>query len=162
MYEKDNSSKSASGHYFHQDLLVANFIYKNQPFRHIDVGSRVDGFISHVACFRNIEVIDIRESDDSGHENISFIKADIMDVSCAERFKGITDSLSCLHALEHFGLVRYGDTLNPNGHLLGLSNLIGMISAGGKLYISFPISSQPRTVFNAHRIFSPQDIWDGQ
>src|SRR5438105_13365877 len=33
----------ANGHYFHQDLLVAQMIQRASPKRHIDVGSRVDG-----------------------------------------------------------------------------------------------------------------------
>ena len=53
------SSGISSGHYFHQDLLVASMINKASPTRHIDIGSRVDGFIAHVASFRKIEVIDI-------------------------------------------------------------------------------------------------------
>ena len=44
----------ASGHYFHQDLLVAQWLNAANPQRHIDVGSRVDGFVAHVAAFREI------------------------------------------------------------------------------------------------------------
>ena len=33
---------SASGHYFHQDLLVAQMVFRNNPQRHVDVGSRVE------------------------------------------------------------------------------------------------------------------------
>src|ERR1700687_2885292 len=54
----DAAAGSASGHYFHQDLLVASFIHDKKPARHIDIGSRIDGFVAHVASFRNIEVMD--------------------------------------------------------------------------------------------------------
>ena len=63
------------------------------------------------------------------------------------------DSLSCLHAIEHFGLGRYGDPVNYDGHILGLDNLYAMLEKGGRLYISVPIGPQ-RIEFNAHRIFS--------
>ena len=63
------------------------------------------------------------------------------------------DSLSSLHALEHFGLGRYGDPLKYNGHLLGLNNLHQILKKGGKLYLSVPIGPQ-RIEFNAHRVFS--------
>jgi len=53
-------SGSARGHYFFQDLLVARRIFERKPVRHVDVGSRVDGFVAHVAAFREIEVFDIR------------------------------------------------------------------------------------------------------
>src|SRR5262245_5151765 len=48
------------GHYFYEDLTVAQRIFKNNPVKHVDVGSRVDGLVAHVATFREIEVFDIR------------------------------------------------------------------------------------------------------
>ena len=58
--DRFSDSGSAKGHYFHQDLLVASRIHLNNPSVHVDVGSRIDGFIAHVASFRPIEVLDIR------------------------------------------------------------------------------------------------------
>src|ERR1035438_3051706 len=66
---------TAQGHYFHQDLLVASQIFRANPMRHIDVASRIDGFVAHVASFREIEVLDVRELQGTGHENIKFIQA---------------------------------------------------------------------------------------
>lgn len=141
----------ASGHYFHQDLHVAQQIYRLAPKRHVDVGSRVDGFVAHVASFRTIEVVDIRPQA-VVIPNIEFLQADMMGDLPAELVE-CTDSLSCLHTLEHFGLGRYGDPINPNGHLIGFSNLTKMLRRGGRLYLSVPMGAQ-RIVFNAHRIFS--------
>ena len=42
----DANAGRAKGHYFHQDLLVAKFINESNPRRHVDIGSRVDGFIA--------------------------------------------------------------------------------------------------------------------
>jgi SAM-dependent methyltransferase len=148
---------SASGHYFHQDLLVASFIHEKNPARHIDIGSRIDGFVAHVASFRSIEVMDIRALESIGHRNISFIKADLMDESGTGC--DIADSVSCLHAIEHFGLGRYGDALDPNGHLKGFNNIIRMLRPGGTLYISLPIGRSNEVHFNAHRVFHPRDIF---
>jgi SAM-dependent methyltransferase len=153
----DVEAGTASGHYFHQDLLVASLIHDRNPARHIDVGSRIDGFVAHVASFRNIEVMDIRALDNIGHRNIVFIQADLMDEKGTE--SGMTDSVSCLHAIEHFGLGRYGDPLDPNGHLKGFNNLIRMLRPGGTLYISFPIGRTNEVHFNAHRVFHPRDIF---
>jgi len=154
----DEQAGSTRGHYFHQDLLVASFIHKAKPERHIDIGSRIDGFVAHVASFRRIEVMDIRELGDPGHENISFIKADLMNMNNAS--EKITDSISCLHAIEHFGLGRYGDPLDPEGHKKGLNNIFKMLKDEGTLYISFPIGKFNEVHFNAHRIFNPRDIFD--
>lgn len=145
------SSGTAKGHYFHQDLLVARRIFASKPNIHVDVGSRVDGFVAHVACFRPIEVFDVRPLV-SSTPNIRFVQGDLM-APLEDKMRGYCDSLSCLHALEHFGLGRYGDPLNANGHLLGLDNLHAMLAAGGTLYLSVPIGPQ-RVEFNAHRVFA--------
>ena len=149
--DKYDKSGMAKGHYYHQDLLVASKIFKNKPLHHIDVGSRVDGFVAHVASFRKISVIDIRKLD-SSTENISFLQADMM-ASLPEVMINSCDSLSCLHALEHFGLGRYGDKIDWNGHRSGFNNLLLLLKQGGRFYFSVPIGNQ-RIEFNAHRVFS--------
>jgi hypothetical protein len=58
--DKTDQSGKARGQYFYQDLHVSNLIYKANPKRHVDVGSRIDGFIAHLATFRAVDVIDIR------------------------------------------------------------------------------------------------------
>jgi hypothetical protein len=65
----------------------------------VDIGSRVDGFIAHVASFRDIEVLDIRKNEEK-IENITFIQADVMKPD--EKYKNYCDSISSLHAIEHF------------------------------------------------------------
>ncbi len=153
----DDQAGSSRGHYFHQDLLVASFIHHKNPQRHIDIGSRVDGFVAHVASFRSIDVMDVRDLDGTGHANISFIKADLMNKDSAQN--NITDSISCLHAIEHFGLGRYGDPVDPKGHIKGFNNILRMLKPGGNLYISFPIANKNEVHFNAHRVFHPRDIF---
>src|ERR1043165_3951997 len=59
-HDRAASAGVASGHYFHQDLLVARRNYERKPAKHVDVGSSVEGFVAHVAAFRDIEVFDIR------------------------------------------------------------------------------------------------------
>lgn len=144
-----DSSGTASGHYFHQDLLVAQKIYAKNPIKHVDVGSRIDGFVAHIASFRQLEVFDMRPLQ-SPHPNIVFVQADFM--GDCERLAHYCDSLSCLHALEHFGLGRYGDVVDYEGHLKGFRNLARLLKVGGTFYFSVPIGPQ-RVEFNAHRVF---------
>ena len=92
---KDNAGQ-ASGHYFHQDLLVAQFINERNPRRHLDFGGRIDGFIAHVASYREIEVCDVRPLK-SAIKNVLFLRQDLTEVN--ENY--VTDSLSCLHSLEN-------------------------------------------------------------
>ncbi|MBI3382847.1 MAG: DUF268 domain-containing protein [Aquabacterium sp.] len=155
LQDLSDQAGSASGHYFHQDLLVATKINQAHPQKHVDVGSRIDGFVAHVAAFREIEVFDIRPLNPTAHPRIKFIQGDLMSDNGAP--SDYCDSLSCLHALEHFGLGRYGDPIDPDGHRKGFRNLTRMLKDGGILYISFPIGSSG-THFNAHRVFDPTEI----
>jgi hypothetical protein len=148
--ERFDEGGTASGHYFHQDLLVAQRIFEINPMTHLDIGSRVDGFVAHVASFRKIEVLDLRPMQ-TEVENIFFKKADLMKVDDA--WINYCDSLSCLHALEHFGLGRYNDPIQYNGYLNGLDSMHKILKQGGKFYLSVPIGKQ-RVEFNAHRVFS--------
>ena len=150
----DNSG-IAKGDYFHQDLLVAKLIYEDQPKRHIDIGSRVDGFVAHVASYRKIEVLDIRPQAKSEHENIIFTQADLMN----PKDLGEVDSISCLHAIEHFGLGRYSDVIDIDGHNKGITNLVNLLNKDGLLYISFPIGQKDEVYFNANRIFQVDTIF---
>jgi SAM-dependent methyltransferase len=145
--EWHEDSGTASGDYFHQDIWAARKIFERNPARHIDVGSRIDGFVAHVACFREIEVYDIRPI---WHKvkNIRFVQRDLM--KSAER--EVCDSLSCLHVIEHFGLGRYGDEIDPWGYKLGFKHVSDLLKPGGVFYFSVPMGPQ-RVEFNAHRVF---------
>src|SRR5439155_9836158 len=96
--------------------------------------------VAHVATFREIDVLDIRTVHDS-IPNMRFLRADLMATLPAE-LVGCADSASCLHALEHFGLGRYGDPIDYQGHIKGLLNLHRMLEPGGRLYLSVPIGPQ--------------------
>lgn len=147
-YEEGGATKNE---YFLQDLYVARKIHAAKPEKHVDIGSRIDGFVAHVASFREVEVFDIRPVT-SEIPGIVFRQANLMD-SPAE-FSEYCDSLSCLHALEHFGLGRYGDPIDPYGYEAGLRNMVKVLRSGGLFYLSVPIGEQ-RVEFNAHRVFSP-------
>ena len=154
----DRFSKSGmmSGHYFHQDLLVARKIYTHNPLNHIDIGSRTDGFVAHVAVFRKIEIIDIRYQE-SKTKNIVFRQADLMQLpqDLINKF----DSISSLHAIEHFGLGRYGDPIDYFGHIKAIKNITALLKIGGTFYFSVPIGTQ-RIEFNAQRVFSVKYLLD--
>jgi len=154
--DKNASSGVMSGHYFHQDLLVARKIYENNPKKHVDIGSRQDGFVAHVAVFREIELLDIRPQT-SVVKNISFTQADL----CHPSFQLLNycDSISSLHAIEHFGLGRYNDPADYYGHIKALDNIHKMLKPEGIFYFSVPIGPQ-RIEFNAQRIFSLSYLTD--
>jgi hypothetical protein len=148
--EREGECGTMHGHYFHQDLYVARLIHQANPNKHLDIGSRTDGFVAHVATFRKIEVIDIRPIK-SIVKNIVFRQADLMQLPAD--LVNYCDSISSLHAIEHFGLGRYGDPINYYGYLEALNNIYLILKSGGTFYFSVPIGTQ-QIEFNAHRIFS--------
>jgi SAM-dependent methyltransferase len=156
LYDRFESSGTMSGHYFHQDLYVAKEIYKRNPLRHIDIGSRIDGFVTHVAVFRKIEIIDIREQKNKAY-NIHFTQADLMKLPSS--LVEASDSVSCLHSIEHFGLGRYGDPIDCEGHIKAINNIHSILKRDGIFYFSTPIGPQ-RIEFNAQRVFSIDYLLD--
>jgi hypothetical protein len=150
LFDYYNQSGVAGGHYFHQDLLVAQKIFAREPQKHVDVGSRVDGFVAHVASFREIEVFDYRPLS-AQIPNIGFRQADLLSIH--HELFNYCDSLSCLHVIEHIGLGRYGDPINVNGYKEAVFSLHSILKPGGTLYLSSPIG-QERIEFNAHRVFA--------
>ena len=150
--DKDDQGGIMKGHYFHQDLYIARKIFEANPQKHVDIGSRTDGFIAHVASYRAIELLDIRPIE-SSVKNITFRQANLMELP--NDLVNYTDSISSLHALEHFGLGRYGDPIDYWGYLKAIQNITSILKHDGRFYFSVPIGPQ-RIEFNAHRVFSLQ------
>jgi hypothetical protein len=136
------------GEYFWQDLHVARRIIAANPRRHIDVGSRIDGFIAHLACVRPVEVFDIRPLA-ARIPNVRFRRWDLMNPGEGAE---TADCVSCLHTLEHVGLGRYGDPLAPEGWRTALAHLAALLAPGGRLWLAVPVG-RARVAFNAHRVF---------
>jgi SAM-dependent methyltransferase len=150
------SAGSARGHYFHMDLWAARHVYAGQFEKLVDVGSRVDGYIAHLLVFREVEVFDVRPLI-SAIDGLSFQQANL--VEYAGLPEEYADCVSCLHALEHFGLGRYGDPIDMKGWEKGLAGLARLLKRDGTLLLAVPIGQQ-RIEFDAHRVFSPSTIID--
>jgi SAM-dependent methyltransferase len=138
-------------HYFHQDLWAARKVHASGTEVHYDMGSRLDGFIAHCLAFCRVVMIDIRPLS-LAVDDLGFVQADARDLSAIP--SGSVRSLSSLHAVEHIGLGRYGDPVDPAGHLKAVAELERILAPGGELYFSTPVGRQ-RLVFNKHRIFDP-------
>ena len=150
-YEEGGTTRSE---YFWQDLLVARMVFEAKPAKHVDIGSRVDGFVAHVASFREIEVFDVRPIT-AKIPGVTFKQADLM--RPLEGMEGYCDSLSCLHALEHFGLGRYGDPIDSKGFERGFAHMARLLKKDGVFYLSVPIGMD-RVEFNANRVVDPRLI----
>lgn len=135
--------------------MISQYIFKNNPTNHLDVGSRIDGLVAHIASFRQLDVIDIKEIDIYPHKNISFKKQDICDLQNLDKKKYM--SISSIGVLAHVGLGRYGDKIDPAGHEKAAKNICDLADENCLIYIMTPVGKK-KIEFNAHKIFNPQEI----
>lgn len=144
------AENGAMGNYFWQDLWAAKKIIKSGVQEHYDIGSRVDGFIAHLlAADVKVNVIDIRPFP-AQVENLYTI---VDNATTLSQFKDDSVmSMSALCSLEHFGLGRYGDPIDPEACFKCFDNIQRKLKKGGRLYLSLPIGKE-RVEFNAHRVF---------
>lgn len=156
LYDRYENSGSFPRHYFYQDLWAAKKIYSFQVDNHFDIGSRVDGFIAHCLVFTKVTMLDIRPLVHN-ISNLAFQQANAMNMELIEN--NSIKSLSSLHAVEHFGLGRYGDPIDPEGYLKAINEMKRVLADNGNLIFAVPIGRQ-RLMFNAHRVFNPLYIKD--
>lgn len=136
--------------YFWQDLWAARLIIGRGIKEHFDIGSRLDGFIAHLlAAGIDVRMIDIREFP----EEIEHLHTIVDDATSLYQIEDESiDSMSALCSLEHFGLGRYGDPVDPEACFKCFEKIQKKLKRGGHLYISLPIGKE-RVEFNAHRVF---------
>jgi len=151
LHDRYSSNGDYEHEYFWQDLFMAQKIFFDKPKYHLDIGSRIDGFIANIASFMEVEVLDIRKQTIK-IPNVSFKQVDLMDSSSLENYNGQCESISCLHAIEHFGLGRYGDPIKVDGFDIGFENICSMLANEGTLYLSTPISKRSYVEFNSNRV----------
>ena len=159
LFDFDANAGVDDDEYFLQDLFVSQLIFKSNVSKHLDVGSRIDGFVAHIATFMEVTIGDLRKFP-YAVPNINYTHFNLLDNenylqdTHDEKFP----SISCLHTIEHLGLGRYGDSLKRSKCVeIAVENLAKLCSEGGKLYISTPVGNE-RIEFNANYIYSPKYI----
>lgn len=153
--EKSAEAGKPGAHYFAQDIWGARKIYDSNPVKHYDIGSSVNGFIAHLLVFREVNYIDIRPMDYT-IPGLHYIYGDAMNLTDIKN--GSIESLSSFHAIEHFGLGRYGDAVDPDGYKKGAQSMQRVLAKGGRLYLGVPVGPENKCVFNAHRIFRIETV----
>jgi len=154
-HDRFDAAGVATGHYFHQDLWAARILFNRKVKKHVDVGSRIDGFIGHILPFCQVTYVDIRLIDNE-LDGFEFRQGSIVEMPFEDNS---VPSLSCLHVIEHIGLGRYGDPVEPDGYLRAAQELVRILQPGGILLLGTPIGRE-RLCFDAHRVFDPQTVVD--
>lgn len=148
------SNTNFDHHYIYHTAWAARVLAQIRPDHHLDISSSLY-FCSLVSAFIPIRFFDYRPVE-LQLNNLTSEQADLTSLPFSD--KEIV-SLSCMHVVEHIGLGRYGDPLDPDGDLKAMSELQRVLAVGGSLLFVVPIG-KPRIVFNAHRIYSYQQILD--
>jgi hypothetical protein len=139
-------------HYFYQQLWVFEEVLKNKPKKHVDIGStyQMSGYISKIVPTLFIDIRPIQ----ANLPNLTAGYGDLLNLDIADNS---VNSLSCLHVIEHVGLGRYGDKVDPKGFEKSCKTLSRILAPGGNLYLSTPFG-RDRVCFNAHRVSSSNTI----
>ncbi|QWD21887.1 DUF268 domain-containing protein [Polynucleobacter paneuropaeus] len=139
-------------HYFYQGAWAARKLKQTSPIKHIDIASSVL-MISVLSGFIDTVFVDYRPLK-ANLQGLNSIPGDILSLPFSD---ASINSLSCLHVIEHIGLGRYGDPLDPMGSAKGAAELQRVLEKGGNLLVSLPIGRE-RICFNAHRVHSPASV----
>ncbi len=139
-------------HYFYQGAWLARRVAGARPSLHVDVASSALT-MSVLSAVCPTLILDYRPLKVK-LAGLTPIAGSVTSLPFADASLA---SLSCLHVIEHIGLGRYGDPLDPNGSLRAALELVRVLAPGGTLYLSVPIGRE-RVCFNAHRVFSPATI----
>ncbi len=137
--------------YFYQDAWAFEKISAHRPAQHIDVGSH-HKLISLLAKIVPVTMVDLRPLS-LPLEGLEFKQGSILEMPFRD---GSQESVSSLCVVEHIGLGRYGDPLDPEGSSKAVAELKRIVRPGGDLYISVPLDDENRVYFNAHRAFTEE------
>lgn len=139
-------------HYVYHPAWAARVLASTKPEYHVDISS-ILSFSTIVSAFVPVRYYDYRPADlqlpgmESGFSDLLNLPFETDSIS----------SLSCMHTIEHVGLGRYGDKLDPQGDLKAIAELIRVLAPGGNLLFVTPVG-KPKIAFNAHRVYGYSQI----
>jgi SAM-dependent methyltransferase len=146
---KDKTIKTGfDRHYVYHTAWAARAVSQIKPAKHVDISSSLF-FSAIVSAFVPVDFYDYRPAD----LELSGFASKEADLLALPFTSGSMSSLSCLHTIEHVGLGRYGDPLDPEGDIKAARELARVVAPGGNLLIVLPVG-RPKIEFNAHRIYS--------
>ncbi len=146
------STTSFEPHYTYHPAWAARIVAAIKPKKHIDISS-VLHFSTLVSAFVPTEFYDYRPAHIS-LDNLVMGKADLVALPFDNNS---VESISCMHTIEHVGLGRYGDPLDVDGDKKAAKELARVVAPGGTFIFVAPVG-KPRIEFNAHRIYSYEQV----
>ncbi len=147
--DEDTKKTRFDHHYVYHTAWAARILAELNPEKHFDIGSHLY-FSTLVSAFIPVNFYDYRPAE----IKLSNLISDHEDLTQLTFVDNSIPSLSCMHVVEHIGLGRYGDAIDPNGDIKAMDELSRVVAPEGYLLFVVPIG-KPRICFNAHRIYNP-------
>jgi SAM-dependent methyltransferase len=146
-------------HYIYHTAWAIRKIIEIKPTVHYDFSSSLY-FIGMTSAICDIIFHDYRPAN-LQISGLSTFSCDLTNLNYSDES---IDSISCMHVIEHIGLGRYGDPLDPYGDLKAAKELKRILKVNGNLLVVLPLGGRPRIRFNANRIYDLQlvlQMFDG-
>jgi SAM-dependent methyltransferase len=139
-------------HYTYHPAWAARVVARVMPKKHIDIASTLK-FCTLVSAFVPVEFYDYRPA----NLKLSNLVSKFGDLHALPFTDNSVESLSCMHTIEHVGLGRYGDPIDYDGDIKAAKELARVLAPNGSLIFVTPVGA-PRIEFNAHRIYSYEQV----
>lgn len=139
-------------HYVYHPAWATRIVADTNTRRHVDISSTLS-FSTILSAFVPVDFYDFRPAN-LNLSNLSSKHADLTSLPFGDCTIG---SLSCMHVVEHIGLGRYGDEIDPSGDMKAMGELQRVLAVDGNLLFVVPVG-RPRLAFNAHRVYSYEMI----
>jgi len=151
LYDR-SSTTTTDRQYFYQGIWLLKKIRESGALWHVDVASdvRLVGLLS-VMC--KVAFVDIRPMG-FAVSNLEILAGTITALPFADES---TESFSSMHVIEHIGLGRYGDPIDPRGPQKAGREISRIVQPKGKVYISVPVG-RPRVGFNGLWVFHVDEV----
>jgi SAM-dependent methyltransferase len=136
-------------HYVYHTTWAARKVRDIAPAKHVDIASSLY-FPGIVSAFIPVDFYDYRPAP----LHLSGLTTKHADLTALHFESNSIPSLSCLHTIEHIGLGRYGDPIDPEGDVKACQELARVLAPGGSLLFVTPVGKEAVIQFNAHRIYT--------
>ena len=150
--EDVTTHQDARSTYYYQDCWGARKLFEIQPASILDIGCTVL-FTGIMSQFRPTVSVDVRPVQ-SALPGLTNVKGDITALNFPDSSQ---ECIVSLCVIEHIGLGRYGDRLDPLGARKAAREMLRVLKPGGHLLLS-TLVGRPCLAFNAHRIFSVEEF----
>lgn len=151
-FNENTSKTNFDTHYIYHPAWAARIVKKINPETHTDISSTLH-FCTQLSAFIKTEFYDYRPA----FINLNNLNSASVDLCAMHFLNDSIKSLSCMHTIEHIGLGRYGDPLDPDGDKKAADELQRVLAKEGNLLVVTPVG-KPQVAFNGHRIYSYEQI----